>query len=204
MGYSNTNIINSGIPVNRNLSDNSASINNTTNNAVSNPISDASDAQPQPELLSKSCNQAVLAMGQAQLAKNNLPSYSTTPEQYISTLIKQGGIPNKNFTVKQSTRPDNRYGYLGISELNKDGKTTKETVFITDTPDQPKYDISFVKLYNTETDLPYKRIAYSDKKNGSYLIDELNSKTGEELSRTIYLPDGTIQETEDLQTKNNI
>lgn len=196
MVYSYTNNIAPPNTNNRILS-NDFNPNNELNN---NSLSTDCIRHQQNELISPIGNQAVLSMGQAQITKNNILKYNTTPEQYISTLIKQGKIPNKNFTVNKSTRPDNKYGYIGISELNKDGKKNKETVFITDTPDNPNYNVGFIKLYNTETNLPYKRISYSDKKDGSYLVEEYDSKTGDDLSSTLYSADGSVQEHENFTT----
>lgn len=157
----------------------------SANNFLANNTAFTTDCvQRQNELVSFAGNQAVLSRGQAQITQNNLPKYDTTPERYISNLIKRGQIPNKNFTVNKSTRSDNRYAYIAIDEIDSNGKQTKETVFITDTPNEPKYTIGFVKLYNTETGLPYKRIAYSDKKDGTYIVDNFNPYTGEKVPGT--------------------
>lgn len=175
---------------------------------TSNPINAANNNMPaldsacqQSELINSAGNQAFVSIGQAQIAQNGLPKYETTPEQYMADLVKQGQVPNKNFTVEKSTRPDNRYGYVVINELNGNGKQTRETVFITDTPDNPKYNVGFVRLYNTETGLPYKRMAYSDKKDGTYIVDNFNAQTGEELSSVLHAKDGSIIESKDCRQK---
>lgn len=173
------------------------------NNSIVNTqgVSTVDYAQRQNELINSKGNQAFISMGQAQISKSNLPDCDTTPQQYISNLIKQGQIPNKNFTINESTRSDNRYAYVGITEVDSKGKIIKETVFITDTPDNPKYSLGFVKLYNTETGLPYKKIAYLDKKDGTYLVENYNSQAEEKVSSILYAKDGSVIET-DNKLKN--
>lgn len=178
-----------------------ANVNEQTYNAT-NPIKSINDSKK--ELVSSEYSNAVAANSKFQIDENGVLKYDTTPEKYISKLIKAGKIPNRNFVVEELASPNGSEdgGLLYITELNNNGKKIKNTIFYRK-PDSKDYDLSYISFTNPTTDKPYKWITYPPEKNGTYTIDRINPNTGEIIKREWYNADGTIKKIDTLQDDKN-
>lgn len=75
-----------------------------------------------------------------------------TPKEYINILIKQGQVPNKHFTYKQTDT-----GYE-ITELNSNKEITKQVVF-----NKPEYDSDnpiICRYFTPDTNRQYREVRY--------------------------------------------
>ncbi len=88
----------------------------------------------------------------ANINSNNKLRANMTPKEYINLLIKQGQVPDKHFTYKQTDS-----GYE-ISEINSFKEVTKRVIF--NKPEHDK-DVRIVcKYYTPDTGRQFKEVRY--------------------------------------------
>lgn len=154
---------------------------------VSNPIT-PNELEQQRELASKECAYATKATAMAQILTGNDFKYTTSPEEYVNKLIKQGKIPDKDFKVDNTLLNDGSPTW-SITEFNSEGKKVKKAHFCRYNNHLNSWNS--LSYYNPKYDCPYKTIHYSQ--NGGvdlWNYDVINEKSNDAY---FYRPDGSLE-----------
>lgn len=143
----------------------------------------------QRELASKECAYATKATALAQVLTGNNLKYSTTPEDYIKDLIKQGKIQDKDFKIQKEDLGDSNCKFTSIKEFNKSGEIIKETDFCRDN----KYSDSWNAQYfiNAKYNCPYKGIFYHQ--DGSVEMSNYDVVQQAIVDSYAYRSDGSLE-----------
>lgn len=134
-------------------------------------------------LMSKELGYATKATAMAQVLMGSNLKFTTTPKEYINSLIKQGKIPNKHFYTGESENSE------WVTELNSEGEKTKEVRFFKGYEDLPPW-VGCV-FYNPKTQHEYKSIEF--KQDGGVSISHEDPKSGRPIRIEKYRPDGSIE-----------
>ena len=143
----------------------------------------------QREVMSKECAYATRATAMAQVLMGNNLKFTTTPDEYVAQLTKQGKIPDKHFYIVDSKTS------TGVVELNSDGEKTKEVTFFKGYDNLPPW--VGCKFYNPKTQNEYKSIEYHQ--DGGVQISNGNPITGAPTNIQMYRPDGSLEYNRDIE-----
>lgn len=158
------------------------SLNDGKENFNSNPIN-VSDSTSNPSAgISKEYSAASRALALGQITAENTLKSDTKPEDYIKTLLKQGKIPNKNFSIEKDEK------VTSIKELNSDGKIIKEVVFW---DDESKKSVDCL-FCNPDTRQIYKSVTYHA--DGYVTTSTNDPKTGAPICNEAFNPDGNLMD----------
>lgn len=170
------------------------------NNNLATPISRVEKIELQRELASKKCAYATKATAMAQILTGSNLKYSTTPQEYINSLIKQGKIPNKDFNSIVEPLGENNEEFAIITELNSAGKKIKETVFCRNN----RYSGSWNEQHflSPQNEHPYKTFSYM--KDGSVNMSNYNVVKECVTDSYKYRPDGSLEYYSDFKDNNGM